>query len=168
MKSGRSDSVFDSCDCDRVSDYGSCRVWTRDGDDGESDCDLGSDCHDDDASDSDCRSGLLTFFLSDRPLFTKPAHSQIRLNPNKHATITRKETPNSTWHNASPTHLGTDKDVINRNMDQFHEVTNQTHHNKTNSRSSHRLRELYSSHCLPTAHPSCWASCSGSRRTCCL
>ena len=93
MKSGRSDSSFGSCDCGHVSGCGSCRVWTRDGDDGENGCDWGSDYPGDGASDCDCRFGLLTFFLSDRPLFTKSDPLQNRMHPNKHATITRKETP---------------------------------------------------------------------------
>ena len=64
--------------------------------------------------------------------------------------------------NLIPFSLGTDKNVINRNMDQFHEVTNQTHHYKSNSRRSHCLRELYRSNHFPFPHPSCSASCSGS------
>lgn len=71
MKSGRSDFSFGSHDCGPVSDCDFCRVWIRGGDDGESDSDSGSDYHGDGGSDSDCRFGLLTSFLNDRPLFTK-------------------------------------------------------------------------------------------------
>ena len=41
------------------------------------------------------------------------------------------------------TSLGTNENIVDRNMNQLHEIADQSHHDKTNSGSSGRLGELY-------------------------
>ena len=66
------------------------------------------------------------------------------------------------------TSLGTNENIVDGNMDQLHEIADQSHHDETDSSSRGGLGELYRLRRIRNANPSCWASCNGSGGTCCL
>ena len=63
--------------------------------------------------------------------------------------------------------LGTDENVVDWNVDQLHEIADQTHGNEANRRSGRRLGKLYNVIRRTLKYPSYRASCICSPGTCC-
>lgn len=69
-------------------------------------------------------------------------------------------TPTMRSHNLT-IELGTNENIVDRDVNQLHEVADQTHGNETNRSGSGSLSELYTSLLPNTQNPSYQASCSG-------
>lgn len=64
--------------------------------------------------------------------------------------------------------LGTNENVVDGDVNQLHEIADQTHSDKTNRGGSSGLSEFYPLLSKSTLHPSYQASCTCSLGTCCL